>query len=318
MDRQAWNNLVKKHAPRSGAFLSSYEWGEFQRSLGRKVARVRRIGQSGEMLAQAVKMDLPLGQFYWLISKGPNGTMSLNEMIKILRDELPEATFLRLEPAIETDLLQVPDVQPSTTVMIDLTAPSETILQAMKSKTRYNIRLAERKGVVCRRVGLDYFDDFIRLMEQTTHRDRFRAHPDAYYRAMLETMSSGECRAFLAMAFYEERPLAANLVIDFHDVRTYLHGATSNLHRNVMAQYALHHHLIEDAKRAGLAHFDFWGIAPDGAPESHPWFGITRYKKGYGGEVVSAPGTFDLPIKHIVYSGYRNIRRLRRLANRQK
>ncbi|MCH8049273.1 peptidoglycan bridge formation glycyltransferase FemA/FemB family protein [Patescibacteria group bacterium] len=314
MDRKEWNNQVRKHALASGAFLQSGEWGEFQRALGRRVERIFLSTREGELIAQAIRMDLPFGQYYWHTPKGPIGAMSMERMVEVLRQHLGGALFLRIEPLEGPGLLKVDDVEPSTTLLLDLTHGGEALLADMKSKTRYNIRLAERKGVVCKKIDIDYFNDFMRLIEQTTRRDNFRAHPAVYYRTMLKVLGAGEVKAYLAAAFYDNRPIAVNIVVDFAGVRTYLHGATSNLHRNVMAQYALHWYLMKDAMRCGFHTFDFWGIAPEDAGPKHSWTGITRYKKGFGGKMITSPGTFDLPLKHLWYSAYRFVRGARRFS----
>ncbi|MDP2631542.1 MAG: peptidoglycan bridge formation glycyltransferase FemA/FemB family protein [Candidatus Uhrbacteria bacterium] len=279
--------------------------------MSRRVLRIHKEDGGKEMLAQAIEMDLPFGHFYWYLPKGPIGSMSLERKSEVLRAELPDAMFLRVEPVEESRMLQVYDVQPSNTLVLDLTMGEDKLLSQMKSKTRYNIRLSNKKGVECKFVNVESFEDFIRLMDQTTQRDKFIAHPEVYYKTMLEAMASGEAKASLAAAFYEGRPIAMNIVMDFAGTRSYLHGATSNLHRNVMAQYALHWFLIEDAIAKGMSAFDFWGIAPIDADEKHSWAGITRYKLGFGGERLSMPGTFDLPTKHFVYSLYRMGKKLR-------
>lgn len=313
MDRREWNEQVERHAPRFGAFLHSYEWGEFQRTLGRSVERVYAKDDQGVVMAQAIKMDMPLGQYYWYVPKGPISTAPMEHQVEVLREHLPDAMFLRIEPQEGGRMLKVPDMQPSTTTVLDLTKSEEELLAQFKSKTRYNIRLAERKGVETKVVNIKRFEDFVRLLDQTTNRDDFSAHPHTYYRTMVEVMRSENAKAYLAMAFYQGRPLVANIMVDFAGVRTYLHGASSNLHRNVMAPYLLHWYLIKDAKRRGFHTFDFWGIAPIGSSEKHPWAGITRYKNGFDGEIIEDPGTFDLPIKHIWYSAYRGVRRMRRM-----
>lgn len=312
MDRKTWNSHVEQYAPHFGGFLHSWQWGEFQRSLGRVVERVYRQDEKGIVMAQAIKMPLPLGQHYWYIPKGPVGSASIDHQIEVLHEELADAMFLRLEPMEDAGLLRVGDVQPSTTTILDLTKGKDQIFEDLKPKTRYNIRLAERKGVVPKIVSMKRFDDFVRLLEQTTTRDRFSAHPEAYYRAMLEVMKHDGAKAYLAVGFYEERVICANIMIDFAGVRTYLHGASSNLHRNVMAPYLLHWYLIEDAIRQGVHTFDFWGIAPEGASEKHPWAGITRYKMGFNGQMITHPGTFDLQMKHMWYGAYRAMRGVRR------
>ena len=254
----------------------------------------------GLTLAQAIKFDLPLGQYYWYVPKGPIGTASVEHQIEVIRERLPGAMFLRLEPLSGGQMLKVLDVQPANTIVLDLAKSEEGLRKAMKPKTRYNIGLAQKKGVVIKTVNIKRFEDFLRLMDQTSARDRFSTHPDEYYKVMLETMRDDRgAKAFVAMAFYEERPLAANIMIDFAGVRTYLHGASSNLHRNVMAPFLLHWELIRDAKRRGFHTFDFWGVAPEGASAKHSWAGITRYKEGFGGLRVEQPGTFDIPMKHM-------------------
>lgn len=313
MDRIRWNNLVKAHAPRSGAFLQSWEWGAFQESIGRTVERILVEDERGVLLAQAVRLDLPLGWSYWQISKGPLGTMPQAEMMKELAERLPMGAFVRIEPiATPQKMWKTKDVQPSTTSILDLTHGMAAIAADMKPKTRYNIRLAEKKGVTVRASASPAIEDMERLLEQTAARDRFSLHPLAYYAAMLEALKGSEVRASLAFADYDGRPLAANVSIDFNDQRTYLHGASSNLHRNVMAPYLLHNFLINNAIAQGMTSYDFWGVAPVGASKNHSWAGITQFKLGFGGEIVTAPGTFDIPLSLPVYSLYRGTKLLQK------
>ncbi len=312
MNSQTWNNLVREYAPPFGAFLQSWEWGEFQKNVGRTVERVHVPGTDAEAVAQAILMPLPLGQSYWYIPKGPLGYGQADTLVERVREVLPSAVFLRCEPTQETRFMKVHDVQPAHTVMVDLTVGEEKLIANFKSKTRYNFRLAQKKGVVCKFVGLEAFPDFMRLMEQTAARDNFSAHHEKYYHQMLESLQAGEATAKLPLAYFEDRPITANIIVDFNGVRTYLHGATSNLHRDVMAQYALHVFLMTDAIAVGLKAFDFWGIAPADAPADHPWAGITRYKLGFGGLVYSMPGTIDLPLRHTWYGLYRMMKNLRR------
>lgn len=315
MDRVAWNNLVRTHAPRFGAFLQSWEWGEFQSSLGRPVERIHLDDTRGAMLAQAIRYDLPFGWTYWSVPKGPLGTMPAAQLQRELKQTLLGGVFVRVEPREDGGGYKVKDAQPSTTSIIDLTQGGEAVMAQMKQKTRYNIRLAEKKGVVVKIVGLEAFDDFTRLAEQTAVRDQFFLHPHEYYRAMLERLH-GDTEAFLAIAYYDDRPLAANIMTDFQGQRTYLHGASSNLHRNVMAPYLLHQFLIEDAIAKGMTSYDLWGVAPIGSGDNHPWAGISRFKLGFGGETVSTPGTLEVPTSLPVYMLYRSAKLLQKLRRR--
>ncbi len=311
MDRITWNNHLKKYSPPFGGFLESWDWGVFQERLGRRIERIYEEHQFGTTLALAIQIPLPLGQYYWFTPKGPLGSATVEKMTQVLREKLEDGVFLRIEPTLDSRMQKVKDRQPSCTTVLNLTEGKDELLAKMKSKTRYNIRLAQRKGVVCKFSGLEHLDDFLRLMDQTTQRDKFSAHPAIYYEVLLKTLEKSETKASLVVAEYEGRVVAANILIDFQGCRTYLYGATSNLHRNVMAQYALHWFAIEDAIEKGLETFDFFGIAPEGAPKSHPWAGVTRYKLGYGGPVLSMPGTFEIPTKYLMYSLYRTMKKIR-------
>ncbi len=313
MEQREWNQLVADHLPPFGAFLQSWEWGEFQRSLGFAVQRVHEERGGKTVLAQAFQYPLPLKSSYWHVPKGPLGNASAQVMIDVLCDALPGGAFLKLEPSVK--LLKgtkAKDRQPAVTTIVDLTQSYAKIAESMKGKTRYNIRLAQKKRVTARIVGLDSFDDLVRLMEQTAERDHFSLHEHDRYRKMLQLLQGEGCKAFLAMAFYEGRPLAANIMIDAFGMRTYLHGASSNLYRNVMAPYALHDFLLQDAQQKGLKAYDFWGIAPPEAGEHHPWAGISRFKTGFGGAIVRMPGTIDVAKSALMFTLYRLAKKIRR------
>lgn len=317
-DRLAWNDAIMADAPRFGAFLQSFEWGEFQESLGRTVRRLA-VNKGGERLhATAIQLPLPFGWSYWLVPKGPVGTMAATKAAKELALSIPGGAFFRVEPKTSCRGWRVKDMNPSTTSILDLTVGMDAIDAGMKAKTRYNIRLAEKKGVTIEIGGPEACEDFARLLEQTATRDGFSLHPREYYRAMLAQLQGGEVRAFLAIARYEGRPIAANLMVDFRGQRTYLHGASSNLHRNVMAPYLLHKYLIADAIAQGMTTYDFWGVAPVGSPLSHPWAGVTRFKLGFGGEIVSMPGTIDMPTNALIYGVYRFAKLWRKPRRRQR
>lgn len=313
MDQSSWNTLVAKYAPPFGAFLQSWEWGEFQRVLGFKVIRFHDAVKDKTILAQAIEYPLPFNSSYWHIPKGPLGDAAPKVALDLLTKKLPGGAFLKIEPVTRPRSgVKTKDRQPSVTSIIDLTQSETKIAEKMKSKTRYNIRLAEKKGVTASIVELDRFEDFVRLMQQTAERDKFSLHELDRYKKMLETLRGPECKAFLAMAFYEGRPLAANIMIDAFGMRTYLHGASSNLYRNVMAPYALHDFLIRDAKEKGLVAYDFWGIAPPEAGEDHPWAGISRFKNGFGGDTVRMPGTIDVSKNRMMFTLYRVAKKIRR------
>ncbi len=161
-------------------------------------------------------------------------------------------------------------------------------------------------------MGLEHFEDFAKIMTETAERDGFQLHEIERYRTMLRVLTGNGCRAFLAMAWFEDKPLAANIMLDAFGVRTYLHGASSNLYRNLMAPYALHDFLIRDAQAADLKSYDFWGVAPLEAGDDHPWAGISRFKHGFGGQAVSMPGTFDIQKSALWFNLYKLAKKIRK------
>ena len=317
MDHNVWNQFVLEHGPRSGRFLQSWEWGEFQTAYGEAVRR-QTFERAGATLGVAQWLDRRTTDFihYAYCPKGPifkKGAGGIEEV-----SGTKGLMFLRVEPN-ESSLLssceKTIDLSPAHTRVTDLSVSEEELMEAMHQKTRYNMKLAQKHGV---RVNLDE-TDFHRvwdLFEETSSRGAFRLHSKAYYHTMLESLRSGDCRAFLATASHEETFIAANIMIDFGDTRTYLHGASSTTHRNLMGPYLLHWELLRDAKERGLSFYDWWGVAPLVAPPSHPWAGISRFKRGFPGVEYASPGTYDLVLQPLRYDLYQLGRSLVRSVRR--
>lgn len=319
-NKELWNGFVREHAPRSGAFLQSWEWGEFQRAAGYGVRRAFATDDRGPAVAaQTVEHRLPLGQRYLYCPRGPlvrPDASPLAEKTLAAMARRTRALFVRFEPGTfvrrsGVDARPSTSVSPASTLLTDLTLTFDDLARAEHPKTRYNVGLAERKGVTVELDGRS-FGDAWPLFEATSSRGGFRLHPRRYYERMLETLSGEDCRAFLAVARFQGKPVAANVMIDFGGTRTYLHGASSNEHRDVMAPYLLHWMLLGEAKHRGIRRYDWWGIAPEDADASHPWSGITRFKLGFGGERVDFPGTFDLVTRPTAYRLYETVRAVRR------
>jgi lipid II:glycine glycyltransferase (peptidoglycan interpeptide bridge formation enzyme) len=221
--------------------------------------------------------------------------------------------FVRFEPLNDVKTFgfkKTFSVSPKTTLITSLEKSEEKLLSSFHQKTRYNINLAKRKGVKIEIAKAWELDIVWPLFEETAKRDGFRLHDKKHYEELLK-LKSNNLKVFLAVAFYENRPLAANIMVDFNGTRTYLHGASSNSNRNVMAPFLLHWELLTDAQAKGLKFYDWWGIASSDDPKD-PWAGITRFKKGFGGETVRSPGTFDYVLKPSGYLIYKIIRCLKR------
>ncbi|MEK7105478.1 MAG: peptidoglycan bridge formation glycyltransferase FemA/FemB family protein [Patescibacteria group bacterium] len=306
MERQEWNQFVIKNGPKSGSFLQSWGWGEFQKSLGRAVNRKEGDG----WVAAMRQSPIGLGLNYWYGARAPIGGIDL----ETLKKDFPRATFLRFDfpDSVPENLVPAPhDVQPRTTIIVDLKKFEEELLKEMHPKTRYNIRVAERSGVTVKLGGEELFEDFWKLLQHTTERNEFRPHPKEYYRKMIADHQDPELKIFLAAAMVDGVPVAMAIMCDFGGTRTYLHGALDYALRDRMAPFALHWELMKEAKELGITVYDFWGIAPTDDPKER-LAGVTRFKRGWGGEVVRYPQTRDFILQPFAYRLYRLIHRLRR------
>ncbi len=338
-----------------GSFLQSFEWGEFQKSLGRKIWRIK----NDDFQASIIQHRLPFGRNYLYCPRGPvfdfqrSNLQNIIARLKEVRPpEMKGVIFFRIDPEVmmgqgSEDILKEFDfrksfkeIQPKRTLILDLTKSENEILAGMHQKTRYNIRVAERHGVkfsifpsdfACERTRWragnsqfsinpkmsndQNFEIFWKLLEQTTKRDKFRPHPKNYYQKMLGTLSEVESPnisaisggstsenksvAKLFLAEYQNKIIAANIVIFFGNRATYLHGASDFEYRNLMAPYLLHWQQILEAKKGGLSEYDFWGI------DEKKWPGLTRFKKGFGGKELEYIGAWDLVFDKKLYRVYK-------------
>ena len=281
----------------SGQFLQSKEWAEFQKSLNRKIFFIEKN--------LIIKMSLPLGLSYLYCPKGPNDANDefINKIKKIAREE--RAIFLRIEPPTEPpkEFIKTKNIQPACTQILDISKPESELLSAMHEKTRYNIRLAERKGIIITNEELGItnkkFNEFYTLLEKTSARQKIKLHSKEYYKK-LATFNK------IFVAYHEDKPIAAAMVNFYNDTATYLHGGSDEQYKNLMAPHLLHWEIIKYAKAKGFNFYDWWGVTSD---PNHDWAGISRFKKGFGGSEICAPGAYDFPIDKFWYWMYKIIRK---------
>lgn len=185
--------------------------------------------------------------------------------------------------------------------ILDLTKTEEELLAAMHPKTRYNIRLAQKRGVVIKEDSSpEAFEQYITLMSETTGRQQFHAHNEAYHRQMWSIMhKSGIARLFTAS--YEGSTLAAWIIFSWKDTVYYPYGASGRQHRDVMAPNLLLWEIARWAKDKGFHSFDLWGALGPNPNPSDPWYGFHRFKQGYSPRLVEHIGSYDLVIHPLLY-----------------
>ena len=210
-------------------------------------------------------------------------------------------------------------VQPNYVFRLDVAGKTlDELMAAFHQKTRYNIRLAGRKGVeviCCNEEQVkEMLPHFARIMEETGQRDGFITRPQGYFEKLLREMGED---ARLYMALYNDKPVAGTLAIHFGNKVWYLYGASSNQYRNVMPNYLLQWNMIQWAVEEGCEVYDFRGVSGDLTPEN-PLYGLYLFKKGFSGELVEFCGELEYIYKPVVNlavgAGMKMVRTLRHAA----
>lgn len=333
-DRSAFNRAA-------GHPLQAYEWGEFRQKTGLRV--VRKGVFDGKKLTLPISVTIhPLPGGYTL-GYFPKGPMPDEAQIEVLRSIGREnnSILIKLEPNVgskidETEIevhawesidqfLRKRGARPGRplftkhTFQLDIKPSEPELLKNMHPKTRYNIRLAERKEVkIIADNSQAAFDWFVKLLfEETVTRQGFYAHTPDYFKTMWQILQPAGV-AHLLRAEFEGRVLAVFMVFVFNDVIYYPYGASTREAKSVMAPNLLMWELIKFGKNRGCKMLDMWGaLGPQ--PNTHdPWYGFHRFKAGYGGKLIEFLGTYDLVLKPQLYPAYRAADSLRWTALRAK
>ncbi len=196
-------------------------------------------------------------------------------------------------------------IQFHNTAVLDLGGSEEDWLGRMKQKARYNLRLAQRKGVQVRRAGPGDFDQLYRMYAETALRDGFAIRSAGYYKAVWQTFSDqGMCVPLIADV--DGQAVAGLVLFVFAGRAWYMYGMSREIHREMMPNYLLQWEAMRTAKELGASEYDLWG-APDTFDESDSMWGVFRFKEGLGARVVRTPGAWDYPARPGVYQLYSRV-----------
>lgn len=320
-------NDVLAKAPHAH-LLQSYEWGVFQEAFGERVFRVG-IEDDGKIVALAtlIRKDFGFGKSYLYCPRGPVFLEESESLAEMLLQEIETiakregAFFFRANPEYQErpewmkSFKKAPnELEPRETTIVDLKKSEDELLASMKSKTRYNVRLAKKRHVTIESSfdNPKFLEIFLQLNRETASRDGFTPHSDDYYRKQFEVLGKNKNLA-IYVAFADaagKKPIASNIVSFFGKRATYVHGTSSNEGRNLMPTFLLQWQAMLDAKERGMEEYDFWGITTSDDPK-HPWHGISRFKKGFGGNVVQYVGAYDKVFQSLWYSLYLLIKKVR-------
>lgn len=275
-----WEQFLLANSP--NALFQSWEWGEVEKKRGAKVWRWGWFeGNKLVGIAQIIKVSAKRGTFLH-IRHGPIGKINFKDVRELAKKE--GAWFIRVSPQIHDDApykklgfvsAPIHEVDAERCWVLDLDKSEEELLMAMRKTTRYEIRLAQKLGVVIAK-SRDLRPFFL-LYDQTSNRHNFVPHGGI--REEFETLD-----AELFLASYEKKTLAAAIIIYFGDEVIYHHGAS--VPSKIPTSYLLQWEAIREAKNRGKKLYNFWGIAPEDK-KNHPWRGITLFKKGFGGREIN-------------------------------
>jgi peptidoglycan pentaglycine glycine transferase (the first glycine) len=340
MDSSNWNALIKTlPAPH---LLQTWEWGEVKARLGWKPVFHTWPAEKGtpQAAAMILQKTVPASGFaarlrILYVPKGPllewdNATLRrqvLEELAALARKR--GAIFIKIDPDVilgtgipgqpgslenapgqdvRADMIERgwifsnDQIQFRNTVVVDLAASEEQILERMKQKTRYNIRLAERKGVSVRLGSPADFPILYRMYAETAVRDGFVIREESYYQAVWQTFHRAGCAEPL-IAEVEGQAVAAVMLFHFAGRAWYIYGMSLPAHREKMPNHLLQWSAMRRAKALGCLAYDLWG-APDEFDENDSMWGVYRFKEGFGGQVVRTLGAWDLPVQPLLYRLY--------------
>lgn len=330
------DEFIQKNSP-CGGFLQSNEWIKFQNNFG-----VNNHNISDEdFWSNVLEYNLPLVGKYFYIPRGPvtDRNIKKDQLRKCVNDlielaKINKASWIRIDNAdknskeiikdLNYQLVKAPhDMQPKQLFVIDINQDEEGILAQMKPKTRYNIKLAQKKGVKIEALdnlknNQEKVEKFLELIEKTGSRKGLSFHPKEYYQKMLSCINSDNLKLYLAI--YKDRVIAGALLVFYGEMAVYLHGASSDEDKNIMAPFLLQWQMIKDSKERGAKKYDLGGVSigEENKERELKWQGVTRFKQGFSknSEPLEFSGSYDIIVNPFRYWIYRAIQRMKNICTR--
>lgn len=317
-ERERYDQFVRSHP--KGHFSQTWEWGTVKQGMGWESLPLI-LEEDGQIRASLLilKRRIPLPGLKTCIFYSPRGPVVdiadpklcrelFNGAERVARDH--RAIFLKIDPDVpvtDKDFIAILEqcrfkrndtgldfegVQPAFVFRLDITPDEEQLLTNMHSKTRYNIRLAGKRGVTIRKThGKAELPVFYSILEETAVRDKFLIRGYEYFELMWhELVEAGLAEIFLAE--YQGNIVSGTLALILGDKAWYLYGASSNDYRKVMPNYLIQWEMIRWARAQGCKIYDFRGVSGD-LDENNPLYGLYRFKKGFNGEFIEFVGDWD-------------------------
>ena len=295
-------------------FLQSDAWKKTNELIGHKVI-AKKIGKDGyvQMIIKKAKrgryMEIPGGPLInWKIEKQVEQAKEI--IVKTAKEN--RCVFVRLRPMLMANSLNLNILKrfgarkspmhlaAEHTVILDLTKSEETILAEMRRQTRYEVRRADKLGIkVEKGNSKELFEEFHQIQKATALRQHFV--PPDLKTLMAEREAFGKNATIYVAKTPEGEPIAYGLILVDGEEGDYYEAASTDLNRKLPGAYALQWQVIKDLKKKGIKRYNLWGIAPPNQPH-HRYAGVTTFKTGFGGEIVTYVPAHDLVINRIKYA----------------
>lgn len=288
--------------------MQSREWGEFKITYGTKVVNVKDV--------QYTVHKIPFTTWnYAYCPRVIPSNIDWSELEKSLKDErcvainfdVPNVVKSASEAGEEEKILrQRCSVSPKDTfarfnILLDLTKTQEDLFQNMHTKHRYNVKLAEKKGLkTITAKNTQEFEDFYKLLSETAVRQKYYIHPKDYYQKLWELMSpKNMCQ--IKTVYLDKIPLASWMLFFYEKTLYYPYGGSSDKHKNLFASNLIGWEAIKAGKQLGMDVFDMWGACDDLNDTKDPWWGFTNFKLKFGGKYVEYINSYDLVLNKEAY-----------------
>ena len=327
-ERTRWDDFVAGHP--QGHLLQSFAWGVLKEAFGWEALRLALVRQGQiRAAAQVLFRRLPLVSLAY-IPRGPlldwqdataveallgaiaAASRTRRAILLKIEPNLPDAPILR-ERLTGQGFRPAATVQPRSSMVVDLQGGEADILARMKAKTRYNVRLAGRRGVTVRpAAGLEEVERFYGLLLETARRDQFGIHTLDYYRAVYRLFNQAG-QGVLLFAEREEEVLAGLWATAWGPEAIYMYGASQRQGQRHMPSYLLQWEAMRWARARGCTRYDLWGI-PDSIAQGEDaredlreknvrdgLWGVYRFKQGFGGTPIRTVGAYDIPYRAWLY-----------------
>lgn len=335
-NKENWESFLLKCNEKT--FLDSWNWGEFQKREGERIWRFG-IYDNGQLIsvALAIKVKARRGTFIF-VPHGPNvnnqDTRNNNQILETLTNKLKEiakqekAHFIRIAPIWEKSkqnsdffedlgFIAAPiHIHPEVTWELDIKGSEQELLMNMRKTTRYLIRQAQKNAdiEIVKTQDIEDLKKFNEIYCSTATRHKFVPFSLKYIQNQFSSFSPDD-QILMFLGKYKNEVISSNIIVFWQNIGFYHHGASLSKYNKIPVSYLLQWEAIKEAKQRGCERYNFWGIAPDDN-KSHPWAGLSLFKKGFGGYRKNYVQTRDLPLSKVYSLITRPFEKIRKIKRR--